>query len=360
MKKPRILECTLRDGSYAINFQFTAQDTRKIVGALEEIGFDMIEVGHGMGLGASEKGKGVAAETDEVYLKATAETVKNADWGMFCIPGIAELRHVDMAADHGMKFIRVGTNIEDYKDSKPFIEKAKKRGMFVCSNFMKSYVSKPEDFANYALESQKYGSDMIYIVDSAGGMFPEDIEKYVKAVREKSETLRLAFHGHHNLGLGIINALKAVELGVEVIDTSLQGFGRSAGNTSTEQFLCALMRKGVKMDIDPIAAMDVAEKHIQPLIQSNGINSVDIVAGLSLFHSSYLPVIEKCATKYRVDPRRLIVAVCEHNRMEAPRDLVEEQAKLLAEAGVHGSWKPLYRHYYGGEQEYHDERASSF
>lgn len=349
--KPRILECTLRDGSYAINFQFTKEDTRNIVRALDEVGFELIEIGHGMGLGASEKNKGIAAESDETYIKVTAETVKNAQWGMFCIPGIAQLHHIDMAADYGMKFIRIGTNVEDFKDSQLYIERAKKHGMFVCSNFMKSYVSDPRDFAKYSLEVEKYGSDLVYIVDSAGGMFPEDIEKYVNEIRTISPTLRMGFHGHNNLGMGVANSLRAIELGVEIIDSSLQGFGRSAGNTPTEQLLCALLRKDMSINVDPIYVMDIAERYIQPLIQAKGISSVDIVSGFSLFHSSYMPTIEKYATQYRVDPRRLIVSVCSLDKANASHELVEQQAKILAESGVHGNWKPLFKVYYGGEQE---------
>ncbi len=351
MACPRILECTLRDGSYAINFQFTEEDTRNIVRALDHAGFELIEIGHGMGLGASEKTKGVAAETDEVYLRATAETVKNASWGMFCIPGIAELKHIDMAADYGMSFIRIGTNVEEYHQSQLFVERAKKYGMFVCANFMKSYVSTPEEFARYALETEKFGADLIYIVDSAGGMFPEDIEQYVHAIREQSTTLRIGFHGHNNLGMGVANSLKAIELGVEIVDSSLQGFGRSAGNTPTEQLICALIRKEIKVNVDPIDVMDIGEKYVLPLIQSKGISSVDIVSGFSLFHSSYMPIIEKYAMQYRVDPRRLIAAVCAHDKANAPRELVEAQAKILSESGVHGNWKPLFKIYYGGEQE---------
>ena len=350
-KKQRILECTLRDGSYVIGFQFTEEQTRLIVKALETTGFDMIEVGHGMGLGASEKGKGKAAETDEVYLKATAETIKNADWGMFCIPGIAELHHIDMAAEYGMKFIRIGTNTTSYQESQKFVERAKKHDMFVCSNFMKSYVVPPTEFAKYALEAQKYGADLVYIVDSAGGMFPEDIEKYVMAIREKSDNLALGFHGHNNLGLAVVNALKAFDLGIEIVDTSLQGFGRSSGNTPTEQLICTLMRKGVDLGIDPILVMDVAEQFIRPLIEAKGLSSLDTVAGLALFHSSYMPIIKRYATEYRVDPRRLIIAVCQKNQTDAPDDLVKQQAKYLAEVGIKGNWKPLYANYYGGEQE---------
>ncbi len=330
LDKPRILECTLRDGSYAIDFQFTEEATQNIVRALEGVGFDLIEVGHGMGLGASDISKWRAVETDETYLNVVAKTVKKADWGMFCIPGIAKLDHIDMAADYGMKFIRIGTDVENYRDSERFIERAKKHGMFVCSNFMKSYVSEPTEFAQYALAVERYGSDLVYIVDSAGGMFPEDITHYVDAIREQSDALRLGFHGHHNLGMGVANALRAYELGVEIIDTSLQGFGRSTGNTPTEQFICALIRRNVSLDFDIVSVMDVADKYIRPLIRQKGITSVDMISGLSLFHSSYMPIIEQYAEQYEVDPRRLIMAVCAYDKINAPTELVESQAKLLA------------------------------
>ena len=83
-----IMEVTLRDGSYVIDFQFTAGDTALISAALEEVGFGLIEVGHGVGVGASKAGYGEAAESDETYMKVTAAALSSAKWGMFCIPGI--------------------------------------------------------------------------------------------------------------------------------------------------------------------------------------------------------------------------------------------------------------------------------
>ena len=52
-KNFKFLDCTLRDGSYVINFNFSKLDTKNIVSALDEVGVDFIEVGHGIGLGAS-------------------------------------------------------------------------------------------------------------------------------------------------------------------------------------------------------------------------------------------------------------------------------------------------------------------
>jgi len=112
-KEDKLKDVTLRDGSYAVNFQFSCQDVRMIGRALEESGINLVEIGHGMGLGASSVKNGLALNTDEEYLQAAQETFKKAQYGMFCIPEVASLDDIDMAASYGMGFIRIGTNVNE-------------------------------------------------------------------------------------------------------------------------------------------------------------------------------------------------------------------------------------------------------
>ena len=78
---PVIFECTIRDAAYVVNFQFSAAHTQLIARSLEDAGFDHIEIGHGLGLGASKPSFGIAAETDEAYLEAAASALSRARWG---------------------------------------------------------------------------------------------------------------------------------------------------------------------------------------------------------------------------------------------------------------------------------------
>ena len=126
---PDILEVTLRDGSYLVDFQFTAEDTAIIASALEGIGFRWIEIGHGLGLNASRAGKGIAAATDEEYLEAAAQALKRAKWGMFFIPGIGREEDLRLAARYGMSFLRVGTNVTEAAQAEPYIALAKELGI---------------------------------------------------------------------------------------------------------------------------------------------------------------------------------------------------------------------------------------
>lgn len=346
---PRILDCTLRDGSYAINFQFSAAETERVAGRLDELGFPLIEIGHGIGLGASERGMGVAAATDEDYMQAAAKAVRNGLWGMFCIPGVAGLDHLQLAADNGMGFVRIGCEVENARDAASFIARARALGMNVYSNLMKSYAVAPDFFAQQAQLCWEAGAECIYVVDSAGGMLPHEIASLASLLRGRIPDVKLGFHGHHNLGMGVANALVCADLGFDLIDSSLQGFGRSAGNTPTEQLIAVLLRSGYAVGIDPVDVMQASEELVRPLVRETGISSLDVTAGLALFHSSYMGRVLQIARNHRVDPRRLILAVCEHDKARAPADLVEACARSLSGGAPNYSGR-IYHDYFGEEQ----------
>lgn len=174
-----------------------------------------------------------------------------------------------------------------------------------------------------------FGADMVYLVDSAGGMLPSEVCTYLRAVRAEAPDVAMGFHGHNNLGLAVANSLVCAEEGVVMVDTSLQGFGRSAGNTPTEQFLSTLIRGGYEIDIDPIEAMHLGETLIRPLIERRGLSSLDIAAGQAQFHSSYMPAVLNVAKRHRIDPRVLIVELCQHDKINAPDELLERLAAEL-------------------------------
>jgi 4-hydroxy 2-oxovalerate aldolase len=307
MIKPLIMDCTLRDGSYAINFKFNQKDTSVITKKLSRAKIPLIEVGHGIGLGASKKGLGNSACSDEEYCIAASESIEGeSKWGMFCIPGISSIEDLKIASSYGIDFIRIGTDVLNIKSSRKFIEFAKSEGIQVFSNFMKSDKADPKTFAKYAKESLNYGSDVIYIVDSCGGMFPNDLKKYISETFDKNPSIELGFHGHDNLGVGMANCLLSLQEGVKYIDSTLQGLGRSSGNVCTEHLICVLEKKGILKEIEPIEVMNIGEKYIRPLISSTGISSLDITLGWTLTHSSYMPMILSYSKQNKIDPRKLL------------------------------------------------------
>jgi 4-hydroxy-2-oxovalerate aldolase len=342
-----ILDTTLRDGSYAIDFAFSLTDTKKICGMLEKCGIEYIEIGHGIGLNAGSSQYHAALHSDSEYIIAAKEAVENAKIGMFCIPGIARLSDLDAARSYGMDFVRVGTPVSEVKSSKKYIEKAKHLGMLVMANYMKSYTASPFEFAEKAKLSIDYGADCIYIVDSSGGMFPSQIEKYAYAVRNISD-IDLGFHGHNNLGLAVSNSIYAATLGFKFIDSSLQGLGRSSGNAPTEQLVACLKKMNFDINIELLELLSSGYNYLSPFIENRGHIPIDTISGYADFHSSYMQLIHKYSAKYVIDPLELIIEVCKIDKLTATDESVEDAAKQLHKTRKDNKY-PFYR-YYGGEQ----------
>ncbi len=309
-----ILDTTIRDGSYAVDFKFSCGDVRDLVRRSEQIGMQYIEIGHGLGLNASSAEHGWALHTDIEYMDAARQTAKTAKLGLFCIPGIARMEDIETAKAHGMDFLRVGVNVNELHSAEPYVRKAHDEGFFVTVNYMKSYAVDPERFAECAAAAAGYGADCVYIVDSAGCMTPEEIGSYIGAVRERCN-VQLGFHGHNNLGLAVENTVYCVKTGVEFIDCSFQGLGRSVGNASIEQVIMLLDKLGYMKELDLPRVLEYGYaglRHIVP--ESRLTNPLDYMCGYAGFHSSFLKQIYRCSGEKQVDPLRLILAYSKVNR----------------------------------------------
>jgi 4-hydroxy-2-oxovalerate aldolase len=308
-KRVRILECTLRDGSYAVDFKFTEHDTEILAGVLGRLGFKWIEVGHGLGLGAARAGRGAMPTTDERLIESAKRAAPDAMIGCFFIPGIGTADQLKAARAAGLDFVRVGCNAPDIEEAYPYLTLARELGMIPCLNFMKTYGISAEWFGEKAKAGADAGAEVVYCVDSAGSMFPEDVRKYLGAARERCQC-ELGFHGHSNLQFAVANSVEAVRCGASFIDSTLYGLGRSAGNVPTEVAVAVFNNLGLETGVDLFELMDAAEEFLGPMMsQMQQYDMMSVAMGYSQFHSSFLPKVASAARKHGVDLRRLVVAM---------------------------------------------------
>lgn len=329
MNSIEILETTLRDGSYTVNDQFTAEDTFFIAQVLDEIGFKYIEIGPGIGMNAKSKTDITPASDDVEYIREARKAVKNGKIGMFFIPGTGRLEDIDLAADEGLDFLRIGVNITDYQKAFKYISYTKEKGLIPTLNLMKSYAKSVDEFVQVASECYENGVEIIYIVDSAGGMLPNEIEQYIVKAKAQLPNLKLGFHGHDNLSLAMANTLSAINAGADFVDSTIRGIGRSSGNTVTEKLLLILDRMGLKHSFDLDKLFNLSEKIILPYLSNKFESSTDFVLGYSQFHSSYLNSVYRVSKKYNVDLNQLIVNYSKIDKINMDEKLLEEVAANL-------------------------------
>src|SRR5271154_1003493 len=333
-RRVEILECTLRDGSYAVDFKFTENDTAALAGALGRLGFRWIEVGHGAGLGAMKAGKGAMPATDERLIEAAKRAAPNAQIGCFFIPGIGTADQLKSARAAGLDFVRVGHNAPEIEDAYPYLTLARELGLKPYLNFMKTYCISSATFGEKAREGAAAGAEVIYCVDSAGSMFPEDVRNYLSAARERTECT-LGFHGHSNLQFAVANSVEAVRCGASMIDSTLFGLGRSAGNVPTEIAVAVFNNLGIETGIDLFAVMDAAEEFMGPLMsQMQLYDMMSVAMGCSQFHSTFLPKVAAAARKHGVELRRLVVAMGKLDPVNLDEDNLNRVASSLPKAAV--------------------------
>ena len=106
----RITDSSLRDGSHHKRHQFSTDDVRDVVGALDRAGVPVIEVTHGDGLGGASFNYGFAKSYDQELIRVAAETATNAKIAFLTLPGLGTKDDILAARDNGGQICRVATH----------------------------------------------------------------------------------------------------------------------------------------------------------------------------------------------------------------------------------------------------------
>ncbi|MFJ8816473.1 4-hydroxy-2-oxovalerate aldolase [Amycolatopsis thermoflava] len=338
-----LVDTSLRDGMSSVSHQFTTEQVAAVARGLDRAGVRTIEVAHGIGLGASSIQYGFAAATDVEYVRAAVDAVGNADIAVLYVPGIATLGELDQAREAGASTVRVAVHCTEADCAEQPVAWARDHGMRVMTFLMMSHKLGPAQLAEQARKLEGYGAQVIYVVDSAGALVPRGAADRVAALRE-AVNADLGFHAHNNLGVGIGNALAAVENGAHYIDGSLRGLGASAGNAQTEVLAAALERAGYDTGVDLFTLIDTAERTMAPLMKEPQIiDETALVLGYAGVYSTFFHPTKRAAKKYGVPEREILLELGRRGVIGGQEDMIiEVAAELRAARPWPGpAWHPL-------------------
>ena len=170
--------------------------------------------------------------------------------------------------------VRVATYVHQMPAAIEMIEDAKEKGYEVTCNIMAVSNAKEADI-DQALEMVgKSNADGIYIVDSYGALYPEQIRAIADKYTEVGEKYNkyIGMHAHNNQQLAFANTIEAAARGVSLLDATMMSMGRGAGNCAMELLLSFL--KNPKYNIFPV--LKFLEEHMLPLKASGAVWGYDI------------------------------------------------------------------------------------
>ena len=262
----RMTDTSLRDGSHHKRHQFTKDEVRSIVAALDAAGVPVIEVTHGDGLGGSSFNYGFSKTPEQELIKLAAETATESKIAFLMLPGLGTKDDIAEAQGNGGSICRIATHCTEADVSVQHFGFARDRGLETVGFLMMAHTISPEKLAAQARIMADAGCQCVYVVDSAGALVLEGVADRVAAlVAELGDDAQVGFHGHENLGLGVANSRGGGAGGCQADRwQSTRRFGAGAGNAPVEAMIGVFDKIGVKTGIDFFEIADAAEDVVRP------------------------------------------------------------------------------------------------
>lgn len=262
----RVVDATVRDGGLVNDFRFTDEFVKNLYRANIKAGVDYMEFGY-------KASRDIFPEEDfgpwkfckeEDIRRIVGDNDSDIKIAVMADVGRTDFRRdIIDKCDSVIDLVRVATYINTIPAAIEMVEYCHEKGYETTINIMAISSDNDSDI-DEALELIGQSSvDGIYIVDSYGAIYPEQMRKLADkylAVGEKYDKY-IGIHAHNNQQLAFANTIEALSHGVSYLDVTVNGMGRGAGNCASEQLLGFL--KNPKYTILPI--LDILEKEIVPL-----------------------------------------------------------------------------------------------
>jgi 4-hydroxy 2-oxovalerate aldolase len=327
----RITDSTLRDGSHAMRHQFTPEQVRGIVSALDSAGVGVIEVSHGDGLGGSGFNYGFSGTDEFDLIAAAVAEARRARIAFLLLPGVGTIGDMARAHDLGARVARIATHCTEADTSVQHFGAARDLGLETVGFLMLAHRIGPAELAAQARIMVDAGAQCVYVVDSAGALVLGDAQARVRAlISAIGREAQVGFHGHQNLSLGVANSVLAAQNGALQIDGALCGLGAGAGNAPTEVVAATFDKLGIRTDVDVQRVLAAAEDIVRPMLpRLPWPDRAAITQGYAGVYSSFLLHAERAAERYDVPAHEILQRVGELGYVGGQEDMIIDVALTL-------------------------------
>ena len=249
----RVIDATLRDGGIVNDFFFTDEFVKELYKTNIEAGVDYMEVGYKASKKLFDKtkfGKWKFCDDEDIIKVIGDNAEKKVKLAVMADVGRCDFREdIRPRSESPVDLIRVACYVHQIPGALEIIEDAKKKGYEVSCNIMAISTAQEGDIKVALDMIGQSPVDCIYIVDSYGSIFPEQMQRICALYKEYADKYnkQLGIHAHNNQQLAFANTIEACGDGVDWLDATYNGMGRGAGNCFMENLLAFLKNPKYKV-----------------------------------------------------------------------------------------------------------------
>lgn len=261
----KVFDCTIRDGGLVNNYHFTDEFVKAHYETCLAAGVDYMEIGKNVSptlMSEDEYGPWNFCKEEDIR-RIVGENNTNMKIAVMSDIGRSLKEELRPKSESVVDMVRIATYIHQIPAAIELIEDAHAKGYETTVNIMAISKSFDDELDQVLDQLSKTPVDVIYIADSFGSFYPEQIkkltEKYLKVAEASGK--KIGIHAHNNLQLAYANTLESMIYGASFLDVTISGLGRGAGNCPLELLIGFL--KNPKYKLMPV--LKFIEEFIVPL-----------------------------------------------------------------------------------------------
>jgi len=261
----KVLDCTIRDGGLINDHFFSDEFVRAVYEALARSGVDYIEMGYRSSRELCPPEKfGAWKYCDDDKIRQIIEGIESDIKISIMVDAYRVKEQVFAPADESpVDMVRSAIYVKDVDKGIDLINRCHDLGYETTVNIMAVSKEIEPDIVEALDQLAKTPVDVVYVVDSFGSMYCEQIEYLVKLYREHLPGKEIGIHCHNNQQLAFANTIEGIIHNANYVDGSLYGIGRGAGNCCLELLLGFL--KNPKFDLTPV--LRVIQEQMIPMLR---------------------------------------------------------------------------------------------
>ena len=328
MSSIKILDCTLRDGGYCNQWKFGYDNIHKIVAGLLEADIDIIECGF-----LTDKDAYHQDITKFTSMKELQPLVQKMHGDKLLVAmmnfGEYNVESLPERDDRTIDGIRVAFHKKNLLEALEVCKKIKQKGYQVFVQPMVSASYSDEEFLGMIKSINQIQPYAFYIVDSFGMMKEKELTRFFLMVEHNLNfDIQIGFHSHNNMQLAYSNAQRLVTAHTDrklIIDTSVYGMGRGAGNLNTELFVEFLNENiGTEYKLKPL--LSIIDEIINEFYQQNywGYSLPNYLSAKHNAHPNYAQYLDDQKTLTVEDMESIFEMMDAEKCVEYDRDYIEE------------------------------------